>query len=170
MKTYIIVLLIILMLLILNSNQSESDTTTGATSNYNISPAIVNKVNTFSNIISSIAQGRDIPERRIKAHIAVESAGNPDALGSAGEVGLMQMKPTALQDVNQRYLPNAPFKLTDLWEPNNAIAAGTAYLQILYDQLGSLDRASKAYQCGAGNIDTADNIYLNKVLTAEKLF
>jgi soluble lytic murein transglycosylase-like protein len=175
MKTYIFIAIIIVFLFIASTSQSQSDTTgspgNGSTSNYNISPAIVNKVNTFSSYVTTEANSFNIPESRIKAHIAVESAGNPNAKGSAGEVGLMQLKPGALSDVNKKYLSSAPLTLDDLWQPNYAIAAGTAYLKILYDQLGDLDDASAAYQGGAGNYGSpAAQTYLSKILTAEKLF
>jgi soluble lytic murein transglycosylase-like protein len=163
MKKHIVIIVIVAILLIIVSKKSESD--------FKISQATVNRVNKFQSIITNASQSHGIPEKRIKAHIAVESSGKPNANGSAGEIGLMQMKPGALQDVNKKYLSNTPLKMIDLYEPGYSVACGTAYLKILLNQLGTLDKASMGYQSGAGKIDSSDaKVYIFKILTAEKLF
>jgi soluble lytic murein transglycosylase-like protein len=131
----------------------------------------VNKVNVYESYISSASQNHNIPEARIKAHIAVESDGNSNAIGSDGEIGLMQMTQDALNEVNNRFSPNAPLALSDLYQPNYSIEAGAAYLQILYEQLGDLNQASQAYNVGHDNINSSNgNLYLSKILAYEKLF
>jgi len=169
MKKYIIIIIFVIVFLVLVSNKSQADSV--VISNFKTSQATVNKVNTYQTIVQSASQIHGVPEKRIKAHIAVESEGDPNAPGKDGEVGLMQMLPKALQAANNRFSPNAPLKLIDLYQPNYSIASGTAYLHILLDQLGSLDKASMAYNVGAKNIDSTNaKIYLNKILMYEKLF
>jgi len=166
MKKYIVIVAIVLVLLIMISKKSESE----VISTFKTSQATINKVNTYQSLISNASQAHNIPVSRIKAHIAVESAGNPNANGSAGEVGLMQMKAAALQDVNKRFLSNAPLKLFDLYEAGYSIASGAAYLRILFEQLGTLDKASMAYNSGADNISSKKaKTYLEKILAYEKL-
>lgn len=113
-----------------------------------------------------------IPSRRIYAMIAVESANNEKALGSAGERGLMQMKPGALSDVNNRFKLNITFD--ELWQPEKAIQAGAAYLRILCDYFsGNLDLATQAYNRGMGKValDKTEGLsYLAKVKKAESTF
>jgi soluble lytic murein transglycosylase-like protein len=171
MKKYLIIVLIVVFILIMSSKNSEAQTNTVPLSSFKVAQDTVNKVNEYNAIISAASQAHNIPAARIKAHIVVESTSNPNADGLDGEVGLMQITQGALNEVNKRFLPNAPFKLNDLYTPSNAIFAGTAYLQILFERLGSLDKASEAYNIGAGNIGSPKGaLYMSKIFIAEKLF
>jgi soluble lytic murein transglycosylase-like protein len=123
-------------------------------------------------VVQLAAARYGIPERRLYAMIAVESANVPTAKGSAGERGLMQMKPAALADVNRRFKLGITFD--DLWDPEKAINAGAAYLRIQVDAFGgNLDLGTQAYNKGAGAValdKTAGLDYLKKVKAAESTF
>jgi soluble lytic murein transglycosylase-like protein len=150
---------------------AEAATTTTAAA-LTLSTSTVAAVNLFEELIDAASGEHDIPIARIKAHIAVESAGNANAVGGGGEVGLMQMTTGALSDVNDSYLSNGnQFSTNDMYEPRWAIFAGVAYLRLLYEKCGDLDTASKAYNVGLGNVDgTAAAAYLSKIKAAENYF
>jgi soluble lytic murein transglycosylase-like protein len=72
-----------------------------------------------------------LPERWIRAVIAVESAGDPRAVSTAGAMGLMQIMPATWAELRAAHgLGVDPF------DPRDNILAGTAYLRELYDRFG----------------------------------
>jgi soluble lytic murein transglycosylase-like protein len=107
-----------------------------------------------------------VRERLIRAIIRVESAFNPKARGSAGEVGLMQMKRVALMDAN-RYAGTA-YSVNDLFNIEISVMMGTSYFAWLKNtwKLSEKD-ALRAYNQGIGRVlgsSTAGIEYANKVL------
>jgi soluble lytic murein transglycosylase-like protein len=101
------------------------------------------------------ASGRfGIPIDRIKAHITIESAGNPLAVGSAGERGLMQLKPGALTD--SKKVSHESFTFDDMFDPEKNIISGTAYLKWIekYFFPGDFNKASRAYNQGVGGVNS----------------
>lgn len=133
----------------------------------------VDRVNSYDSTIQSMSYVYGIPAKRIKAHIAVESAGDPNAIGSVGEVGLMQMTAVALTDVNNVYFAHDPYTLEDLKNPVHAINAGVAYLAYLFDRLFDYDKTSMAYNVGIGGLTsnkTKAAEYLTRIKIAESKF
>ena len=167
-KNILVIFIVALVLLFVLKSKA-----TASSISYTIGTATVNRVNSYNSLIDAAASIYSIPAQRIKAHITVESVGNPDATGSIGEVGLMQMTQGALTDVNNKYFSFSPFTLSDLKKPEIAITTGTAYLKILYDQTGDLDQASKAYNVGIDGLTSkkvkADE-YFTKITIAESKF
>jgi len=107
--------------------------------------------------------------RRVASIIAVESAGNVKAVGAAGEVGLMQLMPGAIQDVYRQWGSSYEVALVtgaNFFDPLLNIQIGTTYLWILYDRLKNLNDATMRYN-GVG-VNTV--LYLGKVLKYEKYF
>lgn len=108
-----------------------------------------------------------IPGNIIAAVIFQESSGNPDKTGLAGEIGLMQITPGALSDVNAAY--GLGFLPKDLYFADRNIQTGTAYLSILRNQFGGdIPLALRAYNAGASNVTPAGNagrMYANSVLS-----
>lgn len=75
--------------------------------------------------------------------IAVESAGRPDAISSAGAQGLMQMIPATADR----------FAVTDPFDPAQNITGGIAYLDWLLDEFdGDVILALAAYNAGEGAV------------------
>jgi soluble lytic murein transglycosylase len=66
----------------------------------------------------------------ILAVIQTESMFNPKALGSHGEIGLMQIKPDTAEWIVEKYQLDVP-KVFDLTNPATNIRIGTAYLSFL---------------------------------------
>ncbi|MFP6904829.1 MAG: lytic transglycosylase domain-containing protein [Verrucomicrobiota bacterium] len=82
---------------------------------------------TYDELILDMARARDLDPRLISALIWKESRYDPQAVGKAGEIGLMQvMGPAALEWANAEKI--ARFDLNDLYDPRTNLLAGTWYL------------------------------------------
>ena len=68
--------------------------------------------------------GKDISPALVLAVMGVESAGKPDAVSSAGAVGLMQLIPATAKR----------FNVKDSTDPKQNIAGGVAYLDWLFKE------------------------------------
>jgi soluble lytic murein transglycosylase-like protein len=86
-----------------------------------------------------------VPANIIAGLVMVESQGVPDAVGSAGELGLTQITIAAAVDVGLSEVPTDPY---------NNIEAGARYLKLQYDRMSqhngytSWFEALRAYNCG----------------------
>lgn len=106
----------------------------------------------------------DTPASLILAMIWQESSGNPDAVGSAGEIGLMQLKPLAIIDA-ERYLGLEPGALDPTVGTDNVLL-GAAYLANQIEITGNVDDGIRAYNqgvTGAKRNPEAANKYFNSV-------
>lgn len=83
------------------------------------------------------------------AFIQNESSFNPDRKGSAGEIGLMQIKPTTAEQISKIY--HIPYKgEKSLYNPEINLKIGTAYLYKLRTQFNAKsDLYLTAYNMGA---------------------
>lgn len=75
----------------------------------------------------------------LEAVIERESGGNPDAVGLAGEVGLMQVYPAYHRERMSR------LGIASLYDPKGNILAGTDYLAELLAEYGDAGTALMAY-------------------------
>jgi soluble lytic murein transglycosylase-like protein len=78
----------------------------------------------------------------IKAIILAESGMNPNALSSAGAMGLMQLMPGTASDLG----------VSDPWSPQQNIDGGCRYIRQQLDTFGDLRRSIAAYHAGPGNV------------------
>ncbi len=92
----------------------------------------------YSDIITKYAKSYGVPVDLAHAVVRVESNFNPKARGSAGEVGLMQIKPATARAMGYRG------KTKGLYDPETNIRYGMKYL-------------SKAHELGGG--ETCGTIY-----------
>lgn len=109
--------------------------------------------------------GTNVSPAFVLAVIGIESAGRPDAVSSAGAMGLMQLIPATAER----------FGVTDSTDPVQNIKGGVAYLNWL---MGEFDRdplmVLAAYNAGEGAVRANDGIppyaetrdYVPKVLAA----
>ena len=78
------------------------------------------------------------------AILATESAGQPDAVSSAGAQGLMQLIPATA----------SRFGVTDVFQPEQNIRGGVQYLAWLLKRYeGNLTLAAAGYNAGEGAVD-----------------
>ncbi|HWM21162.1 MAG TPA: transglycosylase SLT domain-containing protein [Ilumatobacteraceae bacterium] len=95
----------------------------------------------------------------------VESSYRPDAVSSAGAIGLMQLMPATAASLG-----------VDATDPVSAIDGAARLLSSFRDRFGSIELALAAYNVGPGTIANSGGIapgsqaekYVNKVLSTEQ--
>ena len=103
----------------------------------------------------------------VAAIIMQESGGLKSAVGKAGEIGLMQIKPEAKQDVNNAFADSNYFD-SELFNPQINIKVGVRFLELLFRRMNfDTFETLRAYNCGVsgalGNKNCGVN-YANEVL------
>lgn len=97
----------------------------------------------YKPIISSAATQNKLPHALVHAVIYAESAYNPNAVSSAGAVGMMQLMPQTAKRFGVSNRKNA----------QSNIQGGTKYLRLLLDMFdNNLDLALAAYNAGEGAV------------------
>jgi hypothetical protein len=131
------------------------------------------QINRWDEAISQASAEFGVPEERIKAHIVIESAGQPDAIQkndkNGWSFGLMQVVPRWWKEQILR-LANQPDTGQDerevgqllLDDPGLAVRAGTSVLKSFFD--GDWDRTSSKFFLGNPNWIGADNVNGNSGL------
>jgi hypothetical protein len=100
---------------------------------------------THVRLVRQEAQQRGLPPEVADAVAQVESAYNPNAVGTVGEVGLMQVRPTTAAMLGHSGT------ITDLYEPSTNIRYGVRYLAEAWKLAnGDLCRALMKYRAGHG--------------------
>ena len=95
-------------------------------------------------IVQEAAQRHKVDPALVKAVIATESGGNPQAVSHKGAVGLMQLIP----DTAER------FGVGNAFDPAQNVEGGTTYLKWLLDRYhGDLSKTLAAYNAGEGAVD-----------------
>ena len=98
------------------------------------------------NDIEEISAKVGVPARIVAAIVAVESAGYPLAVGAAGERGLMQITPAALQDVNRYY--GTDYTFDQMFSGILNLYVGSLFLKLQYQRMGNWQDAIRAYNAG----------------------
>jgi len=115
--------------------------------------------------------GSVVPATLILAVIRQESAGDPNAVGSIGEVGLMQMTPAAWEDATGQLEPSA--------DPLSNMMAGATYLMLCNVWMGCTRdypnwlQALRAYNAGATRAEadsSAGRAYAESVMSYRRSF
>ncbi len=109
----------------------------------------------YSSIVDDASQQFNVPADLIKAVIQKESNGNPYAIGSIGERGLMQLTP--------KYYPGV-----NAFDPRANIMAGTKSLSEYYKRYGNWKDALSFYNGGAA-MPAASRRYADDVLSKSGL-
>lgn len=97
----------------------------------------------YDSLIQTYADKHNIDPALVRAVIQTESGGNPRAVSGAGARGLMQLMPSNVKEAG----------ISDAFDPEQNIAAGTAQLSTLLKEYGGdLDLALAGYNAGPGNV------------------
>jgi len=85
----------------------------------------------------------------IQAVVEAESAYSPCAVSPVGALGLMQLMPSTAESL----------QVTDPFDPNQNITAGTQFLKQMLDRYGGdIAKALAAYNAGPARVDAAGGI------------
>jgi len=103
----------------------------------------------YDRIINRKSHKYDIEPAIIEAVITAESNWNPQARSKKGAIGLMQLMPSTAKDM----------KISDPYDPEENIEAGTRYLRHLLNRFNEdLDLALAAYNAGPARVEKAGGI------------
>jgi soluble lytic murein transglycosylase-like protein len=95
----------------------------------------------WENLCRQVGQEEEVDWRLLLTIVALESRGNPQAQGEAGEVGLAQIMPLSGR-------PSAQ----ELLDPETNLRTAARLLKSYYRQTGSWRRALLAYNWGIGMV------------------
>ena len=97
----------------------------------------------FDGLIKQEAESQGLDRGLVKALIHTESGFNPNALSKPGAQGLMQLMPATA----------AHYEVTDAFDPEQNIRAGTRHLKHLINRYKEYELALAAYNAGEGNVE-----------------
>lgn len=123
----------------------------------------------FDELIHSVADENGVDPRLVAAVAKVESGFRPDAVSSAGAMGLMQLMPATAQALG----------VTDPFDPQQNLEGGARYLKSLLQRFGDNPTlALAAYNAGPGAVAAYGGVppyaetqkYVDAVLSAMNSF
>lgn len=119
----------------------------------------------YRQLVVDTARAHDLDPRALAALGWVESRWNPDVVGAAGEVGIMQILPETGEWIASRL----GVEEYDLSDPRTNVNFAAAYLRWLIEEHGSIDAALMAYNAGPAwetRAPVAARAYVDRVRTA----
>lgn len=102
-------------------------------------------ISRWKNEIENASLISGVPVEIIASVMMQESSGNPDARGSAAEIGLMQLKNIAIRDIKQF---NMSVRDTASFDPAENVADGAQFLRLQYRRAKDWYNALRAYNAG----------------------
>lgn len=106
----------------------------------------------YEEYVEKYASEYNIPEYIIFAVINVESEFNPEAVSTAGAMGLMQMMPDTFVWLSSAEHLGENLSVTALYDPEVSIRYGAYYLRYLFEKFHNWDNVFAAYNGGEGNV------------------
>jgi soluble lytic murein transglycosylase-like protein len=108
---------------------------------------------TLCALITSVALSVGVDTSILASKVMVESSGNPEAISHKGAVGLLQLTPIAVKDIqlNLKSLPPACSELfqkeLNLYTPEINLTMGACYYKLLRGRM-TRSQALASYNCG----------------------
>ena len=100
-------------------------------------------------IIDREATKQKVDAGLVRAVVEAESAYSPCAVSPVGAMGLMQLMPATAESL----------QVTDPYDPNQNITAGTQYLKQMLERYGGdIAKALAAYNAGPARVDAAGGV------------
>ena len=100
-------------------------------------------------IIDREAARQKVDARLVQAVVEAESAYSPCAVSPVGAMGLMQLMPATADSL----------QVSDPYDPNQNITAGTQYLKQMLERYGGdIAKALAAYNAGPARVDAAGGV------------
>ncbi|QCI15942.1 transglycosylase SLT domain-containing protein [Buchnera aphidicola] len=129
--------IIIISIILLTGFNKFLHTESNLKMNYSITKkSIEKKLYKWNSFIEEASQKYKVDKKLIQSIIYVESSGNPNAKSSSNAIGLMQIKPSSAGlEVYRFYGKKNQPSIEELYNPQNNINIGTAYLNILQKSL-----------------------------------
>lgn len=104
----------------------------------------------YRETIINAAAEYDLSPEILFGVLRVESNFNPNAVGSAGEIGMSQFKQIALDDIVTNAGFTRAYDVKELHDPTKAIYAAAALLALNRKRSGSMYTSIRAYNVGIG--------------------
>jgi len=105
----------------------------------------------FEELVHEVSEKYELEPELIWAVIREESHFRPDAVSSAGALGLMQIMPPTGKDIAARL--GLSITEDDLLNPEISVRFGSFYVRSMLNMFeGDIDKALAAYNGGAGNV------------------
>ena len=123
------------------------------------------RISRFDKLIGRYSKAHDLDADLVRALIYVDSGGDEGAVSRRGAAGLMQLMPATARQLG----------VVDRFDPEENIAAGTAYLRSLLDRFHTVETALWAYNAGPGAVSRGKmpgetRRFVPKVLGVKRVF
>jgi len=150
---------------LLPSTPAQSSKTSGTSSPQPVLPSasVQKRIESYSDTIQAASQKFGVNANLIKAVMASESGGKPNAQSSKDAKGLMQLIDSTASDMGVK----------NVWNPQQNIFGGAKYLKQMLDKFqGDLPRAVASYNAGPAAVEKHGGVppiketkeYVSKVL------
>ena len=125
----------------------------------------------YEEYVEKYAAEYNVPPSLVYGIIKTESDFDPNALSSAGAMGLMQMMPDTFTWLSSSEHLDENLSTLSIYEPEVSIRYGVYYLKYLYEKFNDWDTVTAAYNAGEGNVSKwlSDPEYCDKDGTLKKI-
>jgi len=108
----------------------------------------------YSEYVEQYSDQFNLDPYLLYSFIKIESSFEPDAVSSAGAIGLTQITEETFSWIKLMLCPDEDIVFEDLYQPDVSIRFGAYYISRCLDRYsGSVDTARAAYHSGWGTVD-----------------